>query len=122
MTIYTSIYLRRKPCKAQLSNPPLKVLTIILLSPLNLYSFFCRCHLNNLENIVPFVTIGLFYVLTEPDPWTAALCFRSFLVTRVVHNIALIQALPQPTRTFSYLAGVIILCFMSLSVFQRGKM
>eukprot|EP00105_Crassostrea_gigas_P005598 XP_011419254.1 PREDICTED: microsomal glutathione S-transferase 1 [Crassostrea gigas] len=81
-----------------------------------------RCHLNNLENIVPFVTIGLFYVLTEPDPWTAALCFRSFLVTRVVHNIALIQALPQPTRTFSYLAGVIILCFMSLSVFQRGKM
>lgn len=91
------------------------------LTPESLY-FFCRCHLNNLENIVPFVTIGLFYVLTEPDPWTAALCFRSFLVTRVVHNIALIQALPQPTRTFSYLAGVIILCFMSLSVFQRGKM
>lgn len=122
MTIYTSIYQRRKPCKAQLSNPPLKVLTITLISPLNLYTFFCRCHLNNLENIVPFVTIGLFYVLTEPDPWTAALWFRSFLVTRVVHNIALIQALPQPTRTFSYLAGVIILCFMSLSVFQRGKM
>lgn len=83
---------------------------------------FCRCHSNNLENIVPFVTIGLFYVLTEPDPWTAALCFRSFLVTRIVHNIALIQAMPQPTRTFSYLAGVFILCFMSLSVLQHGKL
>lgn len=99
----------------------LKVLTVTLLSPLNLYTF-CRCHSNNLENIVPFVTIGLFYVLTEPDPWTAALCFRSFLVTRIVHNIALIQALPQPTRTFSYLAGVFILCFMSLSVLQHGKL
>nr|XP_022310044.1 microsomal glutathione S-transferase 1-like [Crassostrea virginica] len=79
-----------------------------------------RCHLNNLENIFPFVTIGLFYVLTGPDPESASLYFRTFLLSRVIHNVALIRGLPQPTRTFSFLVGVLITCLMALPVLRQG--
>jgi uncharacterized membrane protein YecN with MAPEG domain len=92
----------------------------IYLKTTNVFYFVFRCHLNNLENIFPFVTVGMFYIMTEPEAWIATLYFRSFVVSRVVHNIALIRALPQPTRTFSYIVGVIILCLMAWSVLQKA--
>ncbi|XP_062619122.1 microsomal glutathione S-transferase 1-like [Saccostrea cucullata] len=81
-----------------------------------------RCHLNNLENIFPFVTVGILYVLTEPEATTAALYFRIFLLSRVVYDIAFLRALPQPSRTFSYLTGVIVICMMAWSVLQKGTL
>ena len=35
-----------------------------------------RAHLNDLENVVPFVLSGLLYVGTDPDPTTALWHFR----------------------------------------------
>lgn len=45
-------------------------------------------HLNDLENIVPFVLIGLFYVGTQPKFEHALWHFRMFLISRVFHTIA----------------------------------
>ncbi|XP_016390286.1 microsomal glutathione S-transferase 1-like [Sinocyclocheilus rhinocerous] len=65
-----------------------------------------RCHLNDLENIVPFVVIGLLYALTGPDLSTALLHFRVFVGSRFVHTVAYVMALPQPTRGLTFGVGL----------------
>ena len=45
-------------------------------------------HLNDLENIIPFVLIGLFYVGTRPKFDYALWHFRIFLASRILHTIA----------------------------------
>jgi glutathione S-transferase len=46
-----------------------------------------RNHLNDIENIVPFVLVGLFYVGTNPDRDVALWHFRIFFVSRVLHTL-----------------------------------
>ncbi|KAJ7425668.1 Microsomal glutathione S-transferase 1 [Willisornis vidua] len=57
-----------------------------------------RGHLNDLENIVPFVGIGLLYALSGPDLSTALLHFRIFAGARILHTFAYLIPLPQPSR------------------------
>lgn len=45
-------------------------------------------HLNDLENILPFVLVGLFYVGTRPKFDCALWHFRIFLLSRLLHTIA----------------------------------
>ena len=45
-------------------------------------------HLNDLENILPFVLVGLFYVGTRPKFDCALWHFRVFLLSRLLHTIA----------------------------------
>lgn len=33
-------------------------------------------HMNDIENVVPFILLGLLYVGINPDPWTASLVFQ----------------------------------------------
>ena len=47
-----------------------------------------RNHLNDIENIIPFVLVGAFYVATQPTPSTALWHFRIFAASRFVHTIA----------------------------------
>ncbi|CAF1141627.1 unnamed protein product [Rotaria sp. Silwood1] len=47
-----------------------------------------RNHLNDIENIVPFVVIGSLYVATNPTPAIALWHFRLFFFSRVFHTIA----------------------------------
>ncbi|XP_057709852.1 microsomal glutathione S-transferase 1-like [Corythoichthys intestinalis] len=65
-----------------------------------------RCHLNDLENVVPFVLVGLFYALSGPQLSTALLHFRIFAGCRIFHTISYIGAFPQPCRALSFFAGV----------------
>ncbi|XP_060759267.1 microsomal glutathione S-transferase 1-like [Neoarius graeffei] len=65
-----------------------------------------RCHLNDLENIIPFVIVGLLYTLTGPQLSTALLHFRLFVGSRFVHTIAYVCALPQPSRGLSWMVGM----------------
>ncbi|KPP64765.1 hypothetical protein Z043_116854 [Scleropages formosus] len=60
-----------------------------------------RCHLNDLENIVPFLMIGLLYSITGPDLSTALLHFRVFVDSRIFHTVAYLACLPQPSRGLS---------------------
>lgn len=64
-----------------------------------------RAHLNDLENIVPFLGIGLLYSLSGPDLSTALLHFRLFLGARIYHTIAYLIPLPQPNRALAFYIG-----------------
>ncbi|XP_039524129.1 microsomal glutathione S-transferase 1.1 [Pimephales promelas] len=72
-----------------------------------------RCHQNDLENIVPFVVIGLLYSLTGPDLSSALLHFRVFVGSRFIHTVTYVMALPQPSRGLSF--GVGLLATMSMA-------
>lgn len=64
-----------------------------------------RAHLNDLENIVPFLGIGLLYSLSGPDLSTALLHFRVFVGARIYHTIAYLTPLPQPNRALAFFVG-----------------
>ncbi|XP_029902159.1 microsomal glutathione S-transferase 1-like [Myripristis murdjan] len=75
-----------------------------------------RCHLNDLENIVPFVVVGLLYALTGPDLSSALLHFRVFAASRICHTIAYVGALPQPSRGLSCIVGGVVTVSMAYRV------
>ncbi|XP_062299963.1 microsomal glutathione S-transferase 1.1 [Scomber scombrus] len=75
-----------------------------------------RCHLNDLENIIPFVLVGLLYSLTGPELSVALLHFRLFAGCRIFHTIAYIGALPQPSRAGSWILGMLVTFSMAYRV------
>ncbi|XP_078409703.1 microsomal glutathione S-transferase 1-like [Cetorhinus maximus] len=77
-----------------------------------------RCHQNDLENIVPFIGIGLLYTLTGPDLSTALLHFRIFAGSRIFHSIAYLVPLPQPSRGLSWLVGMGVTFSMAYRVLK----
>ncbi|XP_064616293.1 microsomal glutathione S-transferase 1-like isoform X2 [Liolophura sinensis] len=81
-----------------------------------------RCHLNDLENVVPFVLIGGLYVLTGPSAHAAALHFRIFAAARIFHTISYLFALPQPCRALSFVVGYMATASMAVNVIRSGVM
>ncbi|XP_059843591.1 microsomal glutathione S-transferase 1-like [Hypanus sabinus] len=79
-----------------------------------------RCHQNDLENIVPFIGIGLLYTLTGPNLTTALLHFRIFVGSRIFHSIAYLLPLPQPSRGLSWIVGLITTFSMAYRVLKAG--
>ncbi|KAG7236820.1 hypothetical protein INR49_000197 [Caranx melampygus] len=75
-----------------------------------------RCHQNDLENIIPFVVIGLLYTLTGPELSSALLHFRIFVGSRICHTIAYVGALPQPSRGLSWIVGMVVTFCMAYRV------
>uniref|UniRef100_A0A8C1NTH4 Microsomal glutathione S-transferase 1 n=1 Tax=Cyprinus carpio TaxID=7962 RepID=A0A8C1NTH4_CYPCA len=75
-----------------------------------------RCHQNDLENIIPFVVIGLLYAFTGPDLSTALLHFRVFVGSRFIHTVSYVLALPQPSRGLSWVVGMITTFSMAYRV------
>jgi uncharacterized MAPEG superfamily protein len=74
-----------------------------------------RAHRNDLENILPFLTIGFFYALTRPSPLAARIYFFGFLAARVLHSIFYIRS-QQPHRTIAFGIGQVLLVAMSASL------
>ncbi|XP_019908582.2 microsomal glutathione S-transferase 1 [Esox lucius] len=81
-----------------------------------------RCHQNDLENIVPFVVIGLLYALTGPDLSSALLHFRVFVGSRLCHTVAYLLPLPQPSRALAWLVGMIVTFSMAYQVFRTAQL
>ncbi|XP_006006114.1 microsomal glutathione S-transferase 1 [Latimeria chalumnae] len=79
-----------------------------------------RCHQNDLENIVPFLGIGLLYALTGPDLSSALLHFRIFVGARFCHTIAYLVPLPQPSRGLTWMIGVGATLSMAYKVLSVG--
>ncbi|KAI1887940.1 hypothetical protein AGOR_G00179920 [Albula goreensis] len=79
-----------------------------------------RCHQNDLENVVPFVLIGLLYALTGPDLRTALLHFRVFVGARFFHTVAYLTPLPQPCRALAFLVGIITTISMAYRVLRTA--
>ncbi|MBN3307976.1 microsomal glutathione S-transferase 1 [Amia ocellicauda] len=79
-----------------------------------------RCHLNDMESILPFVLIGLLYALTGPDLRTALLHFRIFVGSRFFHTIAYLTPLPQPSRALAWVVGMGATISMAYRILSTG--
>ncbi|NXF76692.1 MGST1 transferase, partial [Sclerurus mexicanus] len=77
-----------------------------------------RGHLNDLENIVPFVGIGLLYALSGPELSSALLHFRIFTGARILHTLAYLIPLPQPGRGLSWAVGYAVTFSMAYQVLK----
>lgn len=74
-----------------------------------------RAHLNDMENILPFLSIGLFYVLTDPNPLVATNLFRVATVARFLHTfVYTIYVIPQPARGICFGVHFSITLFMAV--------
>ncbi|XP_019721779.1 microsomal glutathione S-transferase 1 [Hippocampus comes] len=78
-----------------------------------------RCHLNDLENVLPFVLVGLFYALSGPELPAALLHFRIFAGSRIFHTISYVGAFPQPCRALSFLVGLAATISMAYNTFSQ---
>nr|UDM84154.1 microsomal glutathione S-transferase 1 [Sillago sihama] len=81
-----------------------------------------RCHQNDLENIIPFVVVGLLYTLTGPELSAALLHFRLFTGSRIFHTLAYVCALPQPSRGLSWMLGMLVTFSMAYRVLNTAAL
>jgi prostaglandin-E synthase 1 len=77
-----------------------------------------RAHRNDLENILPFLAIGLLYALSRPSYTLALVLCVAFTAGRVLHTVAYIASL-QPWRTLFYEVGNIALVVMVIHLIVR---
>ena len=80
----------------------------------------CRNHLNDLENIPPFLFLGLLYVLIKPTPFAAIWHFRAFAISRILHTICYQWAVPQPSRALCFAAGLGVCVSMAVHVIAKA--
>jgi len=80
-----------------------------------------RNHLNDMENIPPFVMLGLLYVLSQPSPFTAILHFRIFAASRILHTICYQLAIPQPARGLTFGIGLAICVSMAVQLLSKAS-
>ncbi|CAO1399749.1 unnamed protein product [Diamesa serratosioi] len=75
-----------------------------------------RAHQNDLENILPFLTAGFFYILLNPTPEIAIYLFRATAIARIIHSfVYAVYVVPQPARTISWLVCFLSTGYMSVS-------
>lgn len=75
-----------------------------------------RAHRNDMENILPYLSIGLVYVLTDPLPWIAKSCFVIATIARVLHSfVYAVYVIPQPARAICFLVQWIITIYFALA-------
>lgn len=73
-----------------------------------------RAHLNDMENILPYLSVGLFYVLTDPNPMVATILFRVTTVARFLHTfVYAIYVIPQPARAICFFVHIFITLYMA---------
>uniref|UniRef100_M3ZUL6 Prostaglandin E synthase n=1 Tax=Xiphophorus maculatus TaxID=8083 RepID=M3ZUL6_XIPMA len=75
-----------------------------------------RAHLNDLENILPFLFLGAIYSLTGPSLTVARLHFLVFFLARVLHSLAYLLALRAPTRSLAYTAAQVPCVSMAVQI------
>lgn len=77
----------------------------------------CRAHLNDIENILPYLMIGLFYVLTDPRPLVSTILFKTATIARFAHTIVYLLAIPQPARALCFFLHYAITWYMGFMAF-----
>ena len=74
-----------------------------------------RMHRNDLENILPFFTVGLIFVLMGVSAFAAQVYFYTFTGARIVHTVTYIASL-QPWRTIAFVLGVVCMVGMLVQI------
>lgn len=81
-----------------------------------------RCHLNDVENIPPFILISFFYVLAaNPTLESCHWHFRIFLAARIVHTLSHLLAIRAPTRSLAFLVGFLTTASMAWKTIRALK-
>lgn len=80
-----------------------------------------RCHQNDIENVIFFVALGLLYVATGPSIMAATWHFRIFVISRYIHTLAYLNAVPQPARALSFFIGLVTLFSMSYNILIQAS-
>ncbi|XP_028318447.1 prostaglandin E synthase [Gouania willdenowi] len=75
-----------------------------------------RAHLNDLENILPFLFLGVIYSLTGPTLSVARFHFLVFFLGRVLHSAAYLLAFRAPTRSLAYVLAQLPCVSMALQI------
>ena len=78
-----------------------------------------RAHRNDLESTLPFLAIGLVYVLVGPPALLAKALLIVFTVLRCLFSFFYLRAL-QPWRSASFLLGELCLLIMLLQILWWG--
>lgn len=73
--------------------------------------------MNDLENILPFLTIAFVYVGTGPSLGCAKFLFRLFTAARFMHTLVYaVFVIPQPARAFAFFGGMIANLYMIYAI------
>uniref|UniRef100_A0A8C2D4X8 Prostaglandin E synthase n=1 Tax=Cyprinus carpio TaxID=7962 RepID=A0A8C2D4X8_CYPCA len=78
-----------------------------------------RAHVNDMENILPFLFLGAVYSMTGPSYAVARLHFLVFFLGRVLHSIAYLLALKAPTRSFAYVIAQVPCVSMAIQILME---
>lgn len=74
-----------------------------------------RAHLNDIENILPFMIVALLYTLTNPNVILAMMLIRVAALSRFCHTIVYaVYPVRQPARAICYFVMFLITCFMAI--------
>ncbi|TDH02221.1 hypothetical protein EPR50_G00170860 [Perca flavescens] len=75
-----------------------------------------RAHVNDMENILPFLFLAAIYSMTGPSLAVARIHFLIFFMARVLHTIAYLFALRAPTRSLAYTVAQIPCISMAVQI------
>ena len=72
-----------------------------------------RAHLNDMENILPYIMVAFLYVLANPSYTTASILFRVASTARILHTIVYaIYPVRQPARGLMFFIHYFIMMYM----------
>ena len=77
-----------------------------------------RAHQNDVENILPFLGVGLLFALSGGSATVAWWLFLVFTVSRFLHTVFYLAAL-QPWRSVIFTVNAVALCTMSVLLLWR---
>jgi prostaglandin-E synthase 1 len=78
-----------------------------------------RAHRNDLESTLPFLGIGLVYILMGPPVLLAQVLFIAFTVLRCLFGVFYIRAM-QPWRSLSFTLGELCVLIMLIQILWWG--
>lgn len=71
-----------------------------------------------MENILPYLTIGLFYVMTDPQPLVSTILIKTATIARFLHTfVYAIYVIPQPARALAFAVHFTITLYMAFMTF-----
>ncbi|XP_033215110.1 microsomal glutathione S-transferase 1-like [Belonocnema kinseyi] len=73
-----------------------------------------RCHLNDLENILPWFIITYIYLGTNPSVWLASNLMKGFVLSRIAHTLSYAVYPTQPARAIAFFIGYLIMGYQAI--------
>ena len=84
---------------------------------MNLDLKYFRAHLNDMENIIPFIgLIFVFAISGAGDAGCVTLVSQIFTAARVIHTVVYIGQVRQPARALSFMVGMVCNVYMAVKV------